>query len=273
MSLKSFKPITNSQRNRIGINYRKELDDVRPEKGLITNVKKLFGRGKGKVMTRHKGGRQKRFYREIDFRRDKFDVPGMVMSIEYDPNRTSFIALINYEDGEKRYILAPHELKTGDKVLSGKNVEVSVGNSMTLDALPLGSIIHNIELEPGKGGQLVRSAGSSAVLMNKEGKYAQVRMPSGEIRLILLECRATLGALSNPDNKNIKLGKAGAKRRRGIRPSVRGTAMHPDAHPHGGGEGKSGTGMPPKTPWGKRAMGLKTRKKKASDRLIIKRRK
>ena len=273
MAIKKFKGNTNSQRNRIGINYRKELTGVKPEKSLLDTVGKMFGRGGGKVTTRHKGGRHKRFYREIDFKRNKYNIKAKVVSIEYDPNRTAFIALLHYLDGEKRYILAPEGLHVGDEVAAGEKATVKVGNAMPLLNMPLGSIIHNIEMYPGKGGQLVRAAGSSAILMNREEKYTQIKMPSGEIRLILNTCSATFGSLSNIDNKNIKLGKAGRSRIRGIRPSVRGSAMHPDAHPHGGGEGKTGTGMPPKTPWGKRAMGVKTRKKRANNKLIIKRRK
>lgn len=273
MAIKQFKENTNSQRNRIGIDYRKELTGVRPEKSLLDTVGKLLGRAGGKVATRHKGGRHKRFYREIDFKRNKFNIKAKVVSIEYDPNRTAFIVLLHYLDGEKRYILAPEGLHVGDEIASGEKVSVKTGNAMPLLNMPLGSIIHNIEMYPGKGGQLVRSAGSSAVLMNREDKYTQIKMPSGEVRLILNECYATFGSLSNVDHKNIKLGKAGRSRIRGIRPNVRGSAMHPDAHPHGGGEGKTGTGMPPKTPWGKRAMGVKTRRKKANNKLIIKRRK
>lgn len=274
MAIKKFKPVTTSQRVKIGIDYRKELTGVKPEKSLLTKIKKKLGRGNGKITTRHKGGRHDRFYREIDFKRDKKEVKAMVVSIEYDPNRTAFIALLHYADGEKRYILSPLGLKVGDEVITGEKAPVKVGNAMPLSKMPLGSIVHNIEMYPGKGGQLVRSAGSGAVFMNKEGKYAQLKMPSGEVRLILNSCYATFGSLSNVDNKNIKLGKAGRSRHRGIRSSVRGVAMHPDAHPHGGGEGRSGTGMPPKTPWGKRAMGVKTRhKKRFSNKLIIKRRK
>lgn len=273
MAIKNFKPTTTSQRVKIGIDYRKELSGDKPEKSLLDIVKKKLGRASGKVATRHKGGRQKRRYRTIDFKRNKYNVPGRVMTIEYDPNRTTFIALIHYPDGEKRYMLAPQGLKVGDTIVSGDDVELNVGNAMPLGKMPLGSIVHNVEMQPKKGGQLVRAAGTSAVLMNREGRYSQIKLPSGEIRLVLESCYATLGALSNEDNKNIKLGKAGRSRRKGIRPSVRGVAMHPNAHPHGGGEGKTGTGMPSKTPWGKRAMGLKTRKKKASDRLIIRRRK
>lgn len=274
MAIKKYKPTTMSQRVKAGIDYRKELTGVKkPEKSLLTKVAKSLGRGNGRIYTRHKGGRQKRYYRIIDFKRNKMAIPAKVVSIEYDPNRTAFIALLYYSDGEKRYILAPRDLKVGDTVTSGENAEIKIGNALPLSKMPLGSIIHNIEMNPGKGGQLVRSAGSSAVLMNKEGKYVQVKLPSGEIRLILANCYATLGELSNEDNKNVKLGKAGASRHRGIRPSVRGVVMDPNAHPHGGGEGKSGTGMPPKTPWGKRALGLKTRKKRASDKLIIQRRK
>jgi len=275
MAIKTFKPTTPSQRVKVGIDYRKELTaGVKPEKTLLEPVKKRLGRSGGKIVVRHKGGRQKRFYRKIDFKRNKYNIPATVVSIEYDPNRTAFIALLHYIDGEKRYILSPQGVKTGDQVISGEKIDTKIGNAMPISKIPLGSEIHNIELQPGRGGQLARSAGSSAMLMSREGKYSHVKLPSGEIRLILNSCYATLGSLSNEDNKNVKLGKAGRSRHRGIRPTVRGVAMHPGAHPHGGGEGRTGTGMPPKTPWGKRAMGLKTRKKKKrKSRFIIKGRK
>lgn len=272
MALKQARPRTSSTRQKLGILFE-ELTAKEPEKSLTSGLPKTSGRQKGKLTVRHKGGRHKRLFRLIDFKRDKHNIWAKVETIEYDPNRSSFIALLLYKDGEKRYILAPQGLKVGEAVIAGEKIEPKVGNAMPLAKMPLGSIVHNIELIPGMGGKIVRSAGSSAVLMNREANNAQLKMPSGEIRLIPSLCWATIGELSNPDHKNIHFGKAGRKRWLGIRPTVRGVAMHPNAHPHGGGEGKTGTGMPPKTPWGKPAHGKKTRKKKASDRLIIKRRK
>ena len=252
------------------------LTRQRPLKSLVEPIPKTGGRDRsGKISVRHKGGRHKRLYRLIDFKRDKFGVPSTVVSIEYDPNRTSLIAQVNYADGEKRYILAPNGIKIGDKIISGEKVEVTLGNTMPLKNTPLGTQVHNIELIPSKGGQLARSAGSYATLMAKEGGHAHLRLPSGEIRKAPLAALATIGTLGNIDWKNITFGKAGRKRHLGIRPTVRGVAMSPRDHPHGGGEGKSGIGMSsPKSPWGKRTLGKKTRKKgKNSDKFIITKRK
>lgn len=272
MAIKKYRP-TSAGRRQMSVVSFASLTTKEPEKSLIEPVEKNTARSQGKITVRHHGGRQKRFYRQVDFKRDKYDIPARVASIEYDPNRSTFVALLHYVDGEKRYILAPAGIQVGDRVVSGEGAEIKIGNSLPLSKMPLGSIVHNIELTPKKGGQIVRGAGTSAVLMNLERDYAQIKMPSGEIRLVPGICFATLGSLSNEDHKNVVFGKAGRKRHFGIRPHVRGVAMAPNAHPHGGGEGRSGTGMPPKTPWGKRAMGLKTRKKKASDKLILKRRK
>jgi len=251
------------------INYKKDAI-----KSLTKVLTKTGGRdNSGQVSTRHIGGRHKRLYRLIDFKRNKFDVPGKVVAIEYDPNRSSFIAQINYKDGEKRYILAPFSLEVGDKVISGEKVEIKVGNAMPLKNIPLGTVLHNIELYPGRGGSIVRSAGSSATLMAKEGGFAHLRLPSTEVRKVSLNSMATIGTLSNPDWKNITFGTAGRKRRMGIRPTVRGVAQNPSSHPHGGGEGRSGIGMnSPKTPWGKKATG-KTRHTKRGKNLIVTERK
>ncbi len=238
-------------------------------KSLTSVLPKTGGRDSaGHVSTRHIGGRQKRMYRVIDFKRDKFDVPARVVSIEYDPNRSTFIAQLNYKDGEKRYILAPLGLEVGDTVSAGIKVEIKTGNSLPLKNIPVGTVIHNVELNPGRGGSIVRSAGSSAVLMAKEGTWAHIRLPSTEVRRVSLNSMATVGTLSNPDWKNVTFGTAGRKRRMGIRPTVRGVAMHPDSHPHGGGEGRSGIGMHPKTRWGKSAFG-KTRKTKRGGKMIV----
>ena len=239
------------------------------------SLKKNAGRNaQGKITVRHRGGGSKRKYRIIDFKRNKDGVPATVKSIEYDPNRTANIALLQYEDGEKRYILAPLGLKKGDKVISGNGADIIPGNAMEISSIPVGTLIHNIELYPGRGGQLVRSAGNSAQLMAKDEKYAQVRLPSGEVRMIRMDCKATIGQIGNTDHENVKIGKAGRKRWMGIRPTVRGVVMNPNDHPHGGGEGKSPIGMPsPVTPWGKPTLGYKTRKKnKASNKYIVKRR-
>lgn len=246
-----------------------------PLKGLTSVLSKTGGRdSSGKVSMRHIGGRSKRKYRVIDFRRDKFDVVGKVASIEYDPNRTTLIAQINFTDGERRYILAPLGLSVGDDVVSGEKAEIKTGNSLLLKNMPVGTVIHNIELIPGQGGALSRSAGSSAALMAKEGNFAHVKLPSGEVRKVSITCRATVGTLSNPDWKNIIFGKAGRKRNMGIRPTVRGVAQNPSSHPHGGGEGRSGIGMKsPKTPWGKPTLGKKTRNKKKSNKFIVQGRK
>lgn len=243
---------------------------------LLRILPKRSGRNaSGKVTMRHQGGREKRFLRLIDYKRNKYEIPAKVSSIEYSPNRGADIALLNYADGEKYYILAPIGLKVGDEVVSGQRVEIKIGNALPLKSIPAGTVVHNIELVPGKGGQIVRGAGTGATLASKEGKYAVLKLPSGEQRRVQLGCFATIGQVSNPERKAVKLGKAGRKRHMGIRPTVRGVVQHPGSHPHGGGEGKSGIGMPsPKSPWGKKTLGKRTRKrKKYSDKLIIKRRK
>jgi len=251
-----------------------EITKGKPEKSLLLPLKKRAGRNtRGKITVRHRGGGAKRRLRIIDFKRDKVGVPGRVAAIEYDPNRSARLALIHYADGDKRYILAPLELNVGDAIMSGSDAEVKPGNTLPLELIPTGTLIHNIELERGRGGQLVRSAGTAAQLMVKEGEYALVRLPSSEMRRIRIDCLATIGQLGNVDHQNIKLGKAGRKRWLGWRPTVRGSAMSPRDHPHGGGEGRSPIGMAgPKTPWGKPALGYRTRKPKASDKLIVKRR-
>jgi large subunit ribosomal protein L2 len=251
-----------------------EITKDKPEKSLLLPLKKQAGRNnRGKITVRHRGGGAKRRLRVIDFKRDKLDIPGRVAAIEYDPNRSARIALIYYADGEKRYILAPLGLKVGDTVMAGNNAEIRPGNAMPLRSMPTGTEIHNIELQKGKGGQLVRSAGNSAQLMVKEGEYALIRLPSGEIRRVRSDCLATIGQIGNVEHQSISLGKAGRKRHMGWRPTVRGSAMTPRDHPHGGGEGRAPIGLPgPKTPWGKPALGFKTRKPKASDRMIVKRR-
>ncbi|AIS53188.1 50S ribosomal protein L2 [Thermoanaerobacter kivui] len=275
MGIKTFKPTSPGRRQMTVLTFEEVTKD-KPEKSLVVSLTKSGGRNVyGRITVRHRGGGHKRKYRIIDFKRDKDGIPGKVAAIEYDPNRTAYIALIHYVDGEKRYIIAPHGLKVGDVIESGENVDIKIGNALPLRNIPVGTIIHNIELTPGKGGQLVRAAGAAAQLMAKEGDYVQVRMPSGEIRLIRADCRATIGQVSNLDHENVKIGKAGRSRWLGIRPTVRGSAMNPVDHPHGGGEGKAPIGHPgPLTPWGKPALGYKTRKKhKASDKFIIKRRK
>jgi len=251
-----------------------EITKDKPEKSLLLPLKKRAGRNnRGKITVRHRGGGEKRRLRIIDFKRDKIDIPGRVAAIEYDPNRSARIALIFYVDGEKRYILAPVGLNVDDMIMSGNNAEIKPGNTLPLKQLPSGTEIHNIEMAPGKGGQMVRSAGASAQLMAKEGNYVLVRLPSGELRRVRSECMATIGQIGNIEHQNISLGKAGRKRHLGWRPTVRGSAMSPRDHPHGGGEGRSPIGMPgPKTPWGKPALGYKTRKPKASNRMIVKRR-
>lgn len=277
MAIKTYKPITPSRRYMTTVDFS-ILTKKKPEKSLLLPPKRRTGRSKstGEITVRHRGGGNKRKYRIIDFKRDKYDVKAKVSALEYDPNRSAFIALLQYEDGEKRYIIAPHQIKVGDEVISSKNkLEAKIGNRMPLKYIPLGSFIYDVELLPGKGAQMVRSAGNMAQLMALEGKYAQLRLPSGEIRNILSDCCATIGQVSNPEHENIEIGKAGRKRWKGIKPEVRGKAMNPVDHPHGGGEGRSPIGLiHPKTPWGKPALGVKTRKKgKASDKLIIKRRK
>jgi large subunit ribosomal protein L2 len=251
-----------------------ELSRVRPEKSLLRPLKKKAGRNfRGKITVRHRGGGHKRRYRVIDFKRDKSGVPGRVATIEYDPNRSARIALVTYADGEKRYIIAPLGLRVGDMVMSGPMAEIRVGSALPIANIPVGTTIHNIELHIGKGGQLVRAAGTSAQLLAKEGRYAHVRLPSGEVRLVNVQCMATIGQVGNTDHGNIRLGKAGRNRWLGFRPSVRGSAMDPGSHPHGGGEGRSPIGMPgPKSPWGKPTLGKKTRRNKATEKWIVRRR-
>ena len=274
MAIKVYQPTTASRRQMTVTDYS-GLSKVAPEKSLLAPVKKNAGRNSyGRITVRHRGGGNRRKYRIIDFKRDKDGVPGTVATIEYDPNRTANIALINYADGEKRYIIAPNKLNVGDVIESGAEADIKVGNALPLANIPVGTIIHNVELKPGKGGQMVRSAGNGAQLMAKEGAFAQVRLPSGEVRKVHIGCRATVGEVGNLDHQNIQIGKAGRKRHMGIRPTVRGSVMNPNDHPHGGGEGKAGIGrVSPVTPWGKPALGYKTRKKKkASDKYIVKRR-
>ena len=274
MAIKSFKPTTPSRRNRTVTDYR-GLSKVKPEKSLLEPLKKTAGRNSyGRITVRHHGGGNKQKYRIIDFKRDKVGMAAEVKTIEYDPNRTSFIALVQYEDGEKRYILAPHGLKVGDQVFSGEGADIKPGNCLPIANIPLGTMIHNIELIPGHGGQLVRSAGGAAQLMAKEGNAAQVRLPSGEVRYIKMNCCATIGQVGNIDQENQNRGKAGKTRHMGIRPTVRGSVMNPCDHPHGGGEGKAPIGRSgPVTPWGKPALGYKTRKKNhRTDKQIVKRR-
>jgi large subunit ribosomal protein L2 len=251
-----------------------EVSRSRPEKSLLRPLKKKAGRTfRGKITVRHRGGGHKRRYRVIDFKRDKAGVPGRVASIEYDPNRSARIALVVYADGEKRYIIAPVGLMVGDMVMAGPESEIRVGNALPISNIPVGSTIHNIELHIGKGGQMVRAAGTSAQLLAKEGRYAHIRLPSGEVRLVNVQCMATIGQVGNTDHGNIKLGKAGRKRWLGFRPSVRGSAMDPGSHPHGGGEGRSPIGMPgPKSPWGKPTLGYKTRRNKSTEKWIVRRR-
>ena len=273
MAIKTFNPTTPSRRNMTVLNYQ-GLSKVKPEKSLLEKVKKTAGRNSyGRITVRHIGGGNKKKYRIIDFKRQKLDVFAEVKTIEYDPNRSANIALIQYEDGEKAYILAPEGLKIGDKVISSKDADIKPGNCLPFANIPVGTIIHNIELYPGKGAQLVRSAGNMAQLMAKEGKYALVRLPSGEMRNVPVNCIATIGQVGNVDHENVNIGKAGRKRHMGWRPTVRGSVMNPCDHPHGGGEGKSPVGRPgPVTPWGKPAMGYKTRKHPArSDKFIVKR--
>lgn len=271
MTLKAVRPTSPGRRHQIKL--VKEVANVRPEKSLVVTIKKSPGRLKGRVTVRHKEVGEKKYYRLVDFVRSKKEVPARVLQLEYDPYRSANIALIVYADGEKSYILAPIGLKVGSQIMSSASAEPTTGNCLPLVNIPLGVPIHNVEIYPGRGGQLVRSAGVAAYILAKEGGYAQVKLPSGEIHKILDQCRATVGLVGNEDWKNIRWGKAGRSRHRGIRPSVRGVAMHPNAHPHGGGEGRSGIGMPgPKTPWGKPAMGKKTRQRFHTDKYIISRR-
>ncbi len=275
MGIRSYNP-TSPARRAMTVSTFEEITKKEPEKSLLRPLRKKGGRNVyGRITVRHRGGGAKRMYRVIDFKRDKDGIEAKVTAIEYDPNRTAYIALLQYADGEKRYIIAPLGLKVGDVVQSGEDADIIPGNALPLANIPVGTIVHNIELEPGKGGQLVRAAGGSAQLMAKEGDYAQLRLPSGEVRMIKLNCKATIGQVSNIDNENISVGKAGRKRWMGIRPTVRGVVMNPVDHPHGGGEGKAPIGRPsPVTPWGKPTLGYKTRKKnKASDKYIVKKRK
>ena len=274
MAIKTFKPTTASRRNMTVTDYS-VLSRVKPEKSLLESKKKTAGRNSyGRITVRHHGGGNKQKYRIIDFKRDKMDMAATVLTLEYDPNRSAHIALVQYEDGEKRYIIAPVGLEVGAKVISSANADIKPGNCLPIANIPLGTVIHNIELYPGKGAQLVRSAGSFAQLMAKEGAAAQVRLPSGEVRYIKLNCKATIGQIGNVDHENVQIGKAGRTRHLGIRPTVRGSVMNPNDHPHGGGEGKSPIGRPgPVTPWGKPALGYKTRKQNArTDKQIVKRR-
>ncbi len=274
MPIRKYNPTTPARRF-MTVSTFEEITKKQPEKSLLEPQKKSAGRNVyGRITVRHRGGGNRQKYRLIDFKRDKDGMTAQVIAIEYDPNRSANIALLQYEDSEKRYILAPHGLKVGDNIMSGTGADIKPGNALVISEIPVGTVIHNIELVAGKGGQLVRSAGNSAQLMAKEGKYAQVRLPSGEVRLILMNCKATIGQVGNLDHENISIGKAGRKRHMGWRPTVRGVVMNPCDHPHGGGEGKSPIGRPsPVTPWGKPALGLKTRKKKnKTDKYIIKRR-
>jgi large subunit ribosomal protein L2 len=273
MSIKVYNPTTNARRGMSVTDYS-ELSKVAPEKSLLRPLKKNSGRNNyGRITVRHHGGGNRRKYRVIDFKRTKFDVEAIVKTLEYDPNRSAHIALIEYADGVKSYILAPVGLKVGDKVVAGPNADIKPGNALPLTNIPVGTFIHNVELYPGKGGQLARAAGNAAQLMAKEGVYALLRLPSGELRNVPVNCMATVGQVGNTDHENVKIGKAGRTRHLGIRPTVRGSVMNPNDHPHGGGEGKSPIGRPgPVTPWGKPALGYKTRKKKKqSDKLIVKR--
>ena len=274
MSIKIYKPTTNARRGMSVTDYS-ELSKVAPEKSLLEPLKNKSGRNSyGRITVRHRGGANRRKYRVIDFKRTKFDVVAEVATIEYDPNRSAHIALIKYEDGVKSYILAPAGLKVGDKVMAGPNADIKPGNALPLINIPTGTFIHNVELYPGRGGQLARAAGNAAQLMAKEGDYALLRLPSGELRKVPVGCMATVGQVGNVDHENVKIGKAGRKRHMGWRPTVRGSVMNPNDHPHGGGEGKSPIGRPgPVTPWGKPALGYKTRNtKKASNKLIVRRR-
>ena len=272
MPIKIYNPTSPGRRGMTGQSFD-EITRSTPEKSLLQPLNKTGGRSRGRISVRHRGGGHKRRYRVIDFKRDKVGIPARVASIEYDPNRTARIALLHYADGEKRYIVAPIGLTVGDSVESGSGSEIQNGNAMPIMEIPLGSVIHNIELSRGKGGQIARSAGTAARLLAKEGEYAQVRLPSGEVRRVRVENFATLGQVGNVDSANVKIGKAGRKRWMGRRPTVRGSAMDPGSHPHGGGEGKAPIGMPgPKTPWGKPALGYRTRRNKSTDKFIVRRR-
>jgi large subunit ribosomal protein L2 len=273
MAVKKYKPTTPGRRDSTGYTFE-EITKSKPERSLVKQRRKRGGRNAyGRITVRHRGGGHKRKIRMVDFKRNKIGIPASVAAIEYDPNRTARLALLHYHDGEKRYIIAPVGLQVGDVVVSGPNSDIRPGNSLPINSIPTGTMIHNIELKKGRGGQLVRSAGSAAQLLAKEGDYAHVRLPSGEIRLVLQTCYATIGQVGNLDHSNIKLGKAGRKRHLGIRPTVRGSAMSPRDHPHGGGEGRSPIGMPsPKSPWGKKTLGKKTRRNKQTNKYIVRRR-
>ncbi len=273
MAVKVYKPVTPGQRNMTGYGFE-EITKTKPERALIVVRKSHAGRNSyGRITVRHQGGGNRQFIRLVDFKRNKHGIPAKVSAIEYDPNRTARLALLVYADGEKRYIVAPLGLKVGDAVMSGAQAEIRPGNSLPIANIPVGTMVHNIELREGKGGQLVRSAGASAQLLAKEGDYAQIRLPSGEVRLVRQVCYATIGQVGNVDHSNVKLGKAGRKRHMGIRPTVRGTAMSPRDHPHGGGEGRQPAGMPgPKSPWGRPTRGYKTRRNKKTDQFIVRRR-
>ncbi len=273
MAVKVYKPVTPGLRGMTGYTFE-EITKSKPERSLIVARKRFAGRNnKGKITVRHQGGGNRQYIRLVDFKREKRDIPARVAAIEYDPNRTARIALLFYADGEKRYIVSPVGLKVGDTVVTSKTAEIRPGNCMPIASIPVGTMIHNIELKEGKGGQLVRAAGSSAQLLAKEGDYAQIRLPSGEVRLVRQVCYATIGQVGNLDHSNVKLGKAGRKRHMGIRPTVRGTAMSPRDHPHGGGEGRQPAGMPgPKSPWGRPTRGYKTRRNKKTDQFIVRRR-
>ncbi|HLF01002.1 MAG TPA: 50S ribosomal protein L2 [Anaerolineales bacterium] len=273
MPVKIFKPTSPGRRGMTGYTFE-EITTDKPTRALVRSQNRHGGRNvHGKITVRHRGGGHRQHYRLIDFKRDKFDIPAKVASIEYDPNRTARIALLNYADGERRYIIAPLELKVGDTVVTSATAEIRPGNTLPIANIPVGTLVHNIEIQFGKGGQIARSAGVAAQLLAKEGEYAQVRLPSGEVRLVPQKCLATIGEVGNLDHSNVKRGKAGKNRHRGIRPTVRGTAMSPRDHPHGGGEGRQPTGMPgPKSPWGKPTRGKKTRRNKLSDKFILKRR-
>ena len=274
MAIKTYKPVTNGRRNMTSLTYE-EITTNKPEKSLVAKKSKNGGRNnQGVITTRHHGGGHKQKYRIIDFKRNKDNIPGKVATIEYDPNRSANIALINYVDGEKRYILAPKGLEVGMEIISGEEADIKVGNALPMGNMPEGTVIHNIEMQPGKGGQIARSAGVSAQILGKEGKYVTIRLASGEVRKLLSVCRATVGVVGNEDHGLVNYGKAGRMRWKGVRPTVRGSVMTPNDHPHGGGEGRTSIGRKaPMTPWGKKAMGVKTRKnKKASTKLIVRRR-
>jgi large subunit ribosomal protein L2 len=273
MGVKKYKPVTPGQRGMTGYTFE-EITKTKPERALIMPLRKSGGRNMyGRVTVRHRGGGHRRYIRIVDFKREKYDIPARVAAIEYDPNRTARLALLFYADGEKRYIIAPLDLRIGDMVMSGTQAEVRPGNCLPIANIPIGTMLHNIELKEGRGGQLVRSAGGAAQLLAKEGDYAQIRLPSGEVRLVRKGCYATIGQVGNLDHSNIKLGKAGRKRHKGIRPTVRGSAMSPRDHPHGGGEGRQPIGLPgPKSPWGKPTLGYKTRRNKATNKYIVRRR-